>query len=64
MAVTIALGMGVNYLIPHCDWVSFMAKVAIITVVYFGLIFVIGIKRSERKQVQSMILGKIHRSKR
>lgn len=62
IVITIVLGAGVNYLFPCCSWMAFMIKVAIITSVYFVLIFMIGVKESERNQLRSIVWGRFCRS--
>lgn len=64
MAVAIALGAGVNYLIPGCDWASLIVKAIIIFAVYFMLIFMFGINKEERKRLQFMILGRFCQNKK
>ncbi|MBR4030725.1 MAG: oligosaccharide flippase family protein [Clostridia bacterium] len=64
MAITIAFGVGVNYLIPHCDWMSLMIKATIILVLYFALIFIIGATKNERRQMRSIVLRMVCRRKK
>lgn len=61
MAVTLLLGVGVNRLLSHCDWISFAVKVLTITVIYAVLMIAIGLKRDERKMMIGFVQNKIHR---
>lgn len=59
MLITVALGVGLNYLIPRCAWTPFAVKVILIMIFYAVLLFFIGLKKSERKKLQVVLVKKL-----
>lgn len=60
MVVTIVGGIGVNYLISNCNWISLIIKAVVIIMLYLSLILVFGIKPNERNKIKREILKKLH----
>ncbi len=59
MLITIALGIGVNYLVPDGTWITFVAKGVIVVVLYFVLLLFLGLNRNERNQIKGMVQQKL-----
>ena len=62
MLITWILGTVANYIIDGRNWMTFLLRVMIVTVVYMIAILIIGLKSNERKQVYAMISRKIRRA--
>ena len=61
MAITIAGGFGLNYVMAGDSWVLFALKVAIVSCLYAVLMFVMGLKREERQSLLTAVRSRLHK---
>lgn len=58
LALTVAIGLGMNYLISGSGWILFLLKAGFVAVVYFVLTLLLGLDRQERAKMVGMIKRK------
>jgi O-antigen/teichoic acid export membrane protein len=59
MVITIALGFCLNYLLPDCNWTVFVMKTAIVGGLYLGLTFMLGLRKTERQRIVSVVASRL-----
>lgn len=62
MLITVALGGWINQVLSSCTWGTFFAKVGIITLCYFVFLWIIGLKKQEKRKIINTIWKELGRS--
>ena len=63
VVLTILAGVGLNFLLKDGGWLMFVAKAAIVSVIYLALVLVLGLSKGERNRVLSFVIRKGKRGK-
>jgi len=55
VVLTVAIGWVINRIVPDGGWLMFFVKGVAVVAVYFALVLLIGLRKSERKKILGMI---------
>ncbi|MBQ6831770.1 MAG: oligosaccharide flippase family protein [Oscillospiraceae bacterium] len=63
VVLTLAVGLAINHLVPDSGWLTFLIKGTAVVIVYAVLVLVIGLRKSERKNLLEMFKKFMHLKK-